>query len=73
MTLMESSGDTVRDGRHSGALAAIIIALVLYLLPLVAVAIDELALRTFWFARTFPEESRSVFLTVYPFLRWFFD
>lgn len=70
---MDSSGDTMRDGRHSGALAAIIIALVLYLLPLVAVAIDELALKTFWLARTFPEGSRSVFLAAYPFLRWFFE
>jgi hypothetical protein len=62
------------QGRHGSPVAAIVILLlVLYLLPLLAVAIDEFVLRTFWFVRTFPDGSRSVFFKVYPFLHWFIN
>jgi len=62
------------QSRHGSPVAAILILLlVLYLLPLLAVAIDEFVLRTFWFVRNFPDGSRDRFFDVYPFLRWFID
>jgi hypothetical protein len=57
--------------RLSGVWAAIIALLILYILPLLAVAIDELVLGTYWFAKMFPGDGmRDVFFTVYPFLRF---
>lgn len=62
------------ESRHGSPVAAIVILLLaLYVLPLIAVAIDEFVLRTFWFVRNFPDGSRSRFFDVYPFLRWFID
>jgi uncharacterized integral membrane protein len=57
--------------RLSGVWAAIIALLILYLLPLLTVAIDELVLGTYWFAKMFPGDGmREVFFAVYPFLRF---
>jgi hypothetical protein len=56
--------------RLSGVWAAIITLLILYSLPLALVAVDEFVLGTYWFVTTFPDGSREVFLTVYPFVRF---
>jgi hypothetical protein len=58
------------DNRLSGLWATLIVGVFFYVLPLIAVAIDELALGTYWLVRNFPEGSRSVFFDVYPFLRF---
>ena len=48
--------------------ATIVVAMVLYVLPLIAVAIDELVLGTYWLVSHFPEGSRTVFFRIYPFI-----
>jgi hypothetical protein len=58
------------EPRRSGLQLAIIAAIVIYLLPLLAVAIDEIVLETYWFFSNFPKGSRSLFFDVYPFLRF---
>ena len=50
-----------------------VLLLVIYILPLFAVAVDEFVLRTFWFVKNFPDGSREMFFKVYPFLHWFID
>jgi hypothetical protein len=67
---------TLRDhesgrSRHSTWAPLITAVLLLYLVPLFVVLIDELVLRTCWLARHFPDGSRAVFYTVYPFVEWF--
>ncbi len=62
--------EVAAENRLSGLWAAIISVLILYLLPLLAVAIDELVLGTYWFVSNFPEGSREVFFVVYPFLKF---
>ncbi len=44
-------------------------ALVVYLLPLIAVAVDELALKTYWFAGQSPGWVKHFLAVIYPFLR----
>jgi hypothetical protein len=65
--------DVSNRGQTSAIGTIIILLLVIYLFPLIAVAVDELVLHTFWFVRTFPDGSRSIFFNVYPFLHWFID
>jgi hypothetical protein len=59
-----------REPRRSGLQSTIMAAIFLYLLPLVAVAIDEIVLKTYWIVGNFPDGSRSLFFDVYPFLRF---
>jgi hypothetical protein len=60
--------------RLSGVWATIITLLILYFLPLLAVAVDELVLGTYWFTKIFPgDKLREVFYTVYPFLRFLLE
>jgi hypothetical protein len=49
-----------------------LVLLIIYVLPLLAVAVDELVLGTYWIAKQFPDEARRVFFYVYPFLRFFY-
>jgi hypothetical protein len=49
---------------------ALILSLIVYVLPLIALAIDELILGTFWISKQFPRGARSVFFDAYPFLRF---
>ncbi len=58
------------EARLSRFWAVLILLLILYIIPLIAIAIDEIVLRTFWIARQFPPGARSVFFDVYPFLRF---
>jgi hypothetical protein len=69
----EPKVDAANRGQTSTIGTIIILILAIYLLPLIAVAVDELVLHTFWFVRTFPDGSRSIFFNVYPFLHWFID
>ena len=64
--------DSVKASEHraSGVWATLIVLLLLYALPLAAVAIDELVLGTYWLVSNFPDGSRTVFYHVYPFLRF---
>ena len=58
------------EQRVSGVWATLIVVLLLYVLPLIAIAIDELVLGTYWIASRFPDGSRAVFFHIYPFLRF---
>ncbi len=62
--------DAAVGDRWSTLWTTLIIALIVYVLPLVALAIDELVLGTYWISRTAPAGSREVFFNVYPFLRF---
>ncbi len=64
------SNDAADEPRRSGAVAFLVIAVVIDIVPLIAVAIDEFVLKTYWLARNFPKGSRAVFFDVYPFLRF---
>jgi hypothetical protein len=57
-------------GRWSTLWTVLILALVVYVLPLIALAIDELILGTYWIHKQFPRGARAVFFDVYPFLRF---
>jgi hypothetical protein len=69
----ESTTDAAQSRHGSPVAAIVVLLLVLYVLPLIAVAIDEFVLRTFWFVKNFPVGSREMFFKVYPFLHWFID
>jgi hypothetical protein len=56
--------------RWSALWATLIIALIVYVLPLIALAIDEYVLGTYWISRAAPAGSREVLFNVYPFLNF---
>jgi hypothetical protein len=45
----------------------LLIALVVYFIPFVAIVVDEGILHTFWFSSHFPKGLGDVFRTIYPF------
>lgn len=48
-------------------------ALVIYLLPFVAIAIDERVLKTYWFSHHLPNQAGEVFHALYPFYKLFYS
>jgi hypothetical protein len=62
--------DAAPGERWSTVWVTVIAALMVYLLPLVALVVDELVLKTFWISRTAPRGARDVFFMVYPFLKF---
>ncbi len=45
----------------------VLAALIVYLLPMAAVFVDEIVLRTFWFAGQSPQWVKRCLETIYPF------
>ena len=53
--------------RQSTLWTIVVAVLILYAMPLIALAIDELVLGTYWILKRFPREAQEVFFYVYPF------
>ena len=49
----------------------LMVALIIYILPFVAIAIDEEVLKTFWFSHHLPDKVGDVLRAIYPFYRLF--
>jgi hypothetical protein len=56
------------ENRWSAWYGPAIAAIVIYVLPLLALAVDEFVLGTYWIHRQFPPGARTVFFDAYPFL-----
>jgi len=68
-------GDAESENRGSKSwmlLNVSLVMLIVYVLPLLALAVDELVLETYWIAKQFTDEARTVFFYVYPFLRYLY-
>lgn len=70
MAAPQSEADVAPGNRWAPFCALLVMAVVVYLLPLIALAIDEFVLKTYWIARQFPPGARTVFFDVYPFLKF---
>jgi hypothetical protein len=70
MAAPQDETDPPPTDRWSILWTALILALVVYVLPLLALAIDELILGTNWIHKQFPPGARSLFFDAYPFLRF---
>src|SRR5690349_1697116 len=49
----------------------LIVAFIIYILPFIAIAIDEGALKTFWFSSHLPHEAGDLVRSLYPFYKFF--
>jgi hypothetical protein len=70
MAAPQREADVAAGNRWGPLRALLVMAVVVYLLPLIALGIDEIVLETYWIAKQFPRGARAVFFDVYPFLKF---
>ena len=61
------------ENRQSTMWTVAVVVLILYFIPLVAAAVDEEVLGTYWLAKQFPPEAKTLYFYVYPFMRFFYS
>lgn len=69
---MKAAPEPRPGNRLSTLWTVAVFVLILYLTPLLVVAVDEEILGTYWLSQHFPAEAQKLYFYAYPFMRFFY-